>query len=165
MPVAIKLIYKRKAEARVCPTPIKDVPNEILVMQKLRHKGIVRYIEWFEDMDSFYLVTERVASNWTESIYSNNDEIDPDEECMTVKTNRGIVRLAVRGGASDLFSFIDLNITVPSSQRREIFTSIARGLAYMHHQHSTTHGDIKGKHCNSPTRCRGKHSIVYKLYS
>jgi serine/threonine protein kinase len=150
MPVAIKLIYKRKTEGKPFPTPAKDIPNEVIVLQKFKHKGIIRFVEWFECLHSFYLVTERVEANWTESIYTR-DEVDPSEECMAILTRNGRMRLAVRSGGSDLFSFIDLNVSVPSSQRQDIFSGIARSIGYMHHQHSTTHGDIKGMFSRSHT--------------
>lgn len=114
------------------------------MLQNFKHKGIIRFIEWFEDEEAFYLVTERVEANWTESIYSK-DEVNMGEECMTISTQTGRIRLAIRSGGSDLFSFIDLNVAVPSSQRQDIFSGIAKAVGYMHHQHSVTHGDIKGK--------------------
>lgn len=80
-------------------------------------------------------------SNWSYSSVSS-DEIDPNDECISVKTLVGYKRLPIRSGASDLFSYIDLNNSVPKHNQLLIFSQIVKAVEYMHRNHFT-HGDIK----------------------
>lgn len=154
-PVAIKLIYKR-SDCKYAPTPVSSLPNEITIIQRLaRHRNVIGFIEWFEDLECFYLVTERVESNWTGSAHACG-KIIPGEECMSIRNRWTRQRLAIWSGASDLFSFIDINTNVPRYQRRMIFLGIAKGVAYMHNEHSITHGDIKEENVLLSTKFEAK---------
>ncbi|KAJ3090138.1 hypothetical protein HK102_004569 [Quaeritorhiza haematococci] len=65
MRVAIKIIYKKVAMKQSSAATTSDVPAEIMILRQLRHDNIIEFLDWFEDRNSFYLVTERYGGRWT----------------------------------------------------------------------------------------------------
>lgn len=167
--VAIKIIYKRESEkGTVAASKYKDLPNEIKILRQLSDPNIVEFIEWFEDCKAYYLVTERVSSHWDENTGCVSKEVDDssreEDECMVIKLPSApyFIRIAIRSGISDLFSFIDCQTVVPQRFRSGIFSKIASGISYMHSR-GFIHGDIKEENillsdCYNPKICDFGHS-------
>lgn len=55
---ALKIIKKSKYKT---PAEIKMIKNEIAIMKLVDHPNIVKLFEFFEDDESFYIITEYCA--------------------------------------------------------------------------------------------------------
>lgn len=56
-PVAIKVMNKRGLK----PRQITLIRNEVEILKTLDHSNIVKFLDFFEEDDFFYLVTERIS--------------------------------------------------------------------------------------------------------
>lgn len=160
MPVAIKLIYKSTSASKTSKPPattttttttnFNDLPSELRILMGMKHSNVIQFLEWFEDEYAFYMVSERIVSNWTTTAsckmdnMMQDDRIGLDDDCITVRIPHypHRARIGVRSGASDMFSYIDSNSTVPAHERQTIFAKIAKALVFLH-ENGVTHGDLK----------------------
>ncbi|KAJ3003584.1 hypothetical protein HKX48_001695 [Thoreauomyces humboldtii] len=67
--VAVKFILKSKVPAQgwARDSELGVVPMEVFMLKNISHSNIISYIDFYEDMTFFYLVTELHGAPWTSS--------------------------------------------------------------------------------------------------
>ena len=109
------------------PETRQSIPFEIQALKTLRHPNIVAFIDWFQDPQYFYLVTELHGSEWERA----ND---------FKRINRGPVR---RRTSMDLFECIDIHTRFDEKLARRVFGQIVEAVYYLHHDRNLVHRDMK----------------------
>ncbi|KAI8903424.1 kinase-like domain-containing protein [Powellomyces hirtus] len=67
--VAVKFILKSKVPAQgwARDSELGVVPMEVFMLKNISHTNIIKYLDFYEDMTFFYLVTELHGAPWTSS--------------------------------------------------------------------------------------------------
>ncbi|KAJ3223058.1 hypothetical protein HK099_001585 [Clydaea vesicula] len=141
-PCVIKLIYKKN---EVNLKPCTKTPEEILLFKTFNHPNILQFIEHFEDEDNYFLVTSRIV-NYSDVDLIDEDKIQPWDECISIETpfaNENIIRVPLRNGQCDLFSYLEKKQTLPIDKIKKIVFGLVKSVHYLHTELNITHGDIK----------------------
>ncbi|KAJ3223504.1 hypothetical protein HK099_001035 [Clydaea vesicula] len=148
-PVAIKIVYKTNDRFRNGETGTKDLPKEIAILKNLDPaENILNFIEYFEDSLAFYIVTERVIADWSEENENRepSDEIQQYDNVMTIKILHTfppyLMKIPVRSGPSDLFSFLNNINSISEKNIKYIFKQIVLGVSKLHSS-GIVHKDLK----------------------
>jgi len=116
--VAIKVIL-RSAAGRVIKDPeLGMIPVEAFILRRIKHKNIIKLIDFYQDANAFYIVTELAGSNWEQGRSHS---------------------VASR----DLFEMVDSANGLPEDQCRKIFRQLVSAIAYLQLSCSLVHRDIK----------------------
>ncbi|KAJ3378555.1 hypothetical protein HDU92_007315 [Lobulomyces angularis] len=141
-PCVIKFIYKKNDQEKSKNT----IPDEILLFQNFNHPNILQFVEYFEDDDNFFLVTSRILNYKYDFEIIDEDEIQPWDECISIETISGtesIIRVPLRNGQCDLFSYLEKFQTLSIDQIRKVVFGLVKSIHYLHTELNITHGDIK----------------------
>ncbi|KAJ3176841.1 hypothetical protein HDU87_004772 [Geranomyces variabilis] len=67
--VAVKFILKSKVPAQgwARDSELGVVPMEVFMLKNISHENVIKYVDFYEDMTFFYLVTELHGAPWTSS--------------------------------------------------------------------------------------------------
>ncbi|KAJ3163470.1 hypothetical protein HDU86_000049 [Geranomyces michiganensis] len=67
--VAVKFILKSKVPAQgwARDSELGVVPMEVFMLKNISHENVIKFVDFFEDMTFFYLVTELHGAPWTSS--------------------------------------------------------------------------------------------------
>merc|ERR1719266_552190 len=129
-PVAIKIIKKQSYCSKlVWPTEFDGqvVPLEVFLMQKLNHiNGVIKFLEYFETLESYILVLERMVPN------KKCDKCQNDL-CNCEKTTNQI---------QDLWDFITNHGPLDEDLARKIFTQVVQTIQEIT-KAGVVHRDIK----------------------
>jgi len=129
-PVAIKIIKKQSYCSKlVWPTEFDGqvVPLEVYLMQKLNHiNGVIKFLEYFETLESYILVLERMVPN-------KKCEKCQNDLCNCEKTTNQI---------QDLWDFITNHGPLDEDLARKIFSQVVQTIQEIT-KAGVVHRDIK----------------------
>ncbi|KAJ3129427.1 hypothetical protein HK100_008647 [Physocladia obscura] len=157
IPVAIKIIYKKRATSI---KPLTEIPSEIEILKHLNansnnNGAILKYIEDWQDKNHFYLVTELFGSDWLSSTkWSTSEKFAP--VVFNARYNGASTRVALpfSAGSSDLWAWAYVHrayvyesshhqhTMLPILPIKRIVKQLAIALSEMHAL-GFYHGDIK----------------------
>lgn len=133
LPVAIKVISKNRLDNNVYYMVIREVH----IMSTLNHPGIIKLVDFFEDADYFYIVTELFGCSWAEEKHQSFPSNSLNEETAVASEYLGTY---------DLFQFLDgLSVrgrTLSEALIRDIFTQIYEAVIYLFNNR-ICHCDLK----------------------
>ncbi|KAJ3027644.1 UNVERIFIED_CONTAM: hypothetical protein HDU68_003402 [Siphonaria sp. JEL0065] len=149
--VAIKIIYKSK------PSLHAAFPAEVEILKHLNSdpstsSHLLKYIEDWQDVNNFYVVTELFGSDWLSSVSSSEPELKPIS--FPFKFNGSVISVSfpISAGSSDLWAWsyahrAYMNQTeghsfLPLSPVKQIVKQVALALKEMHSK-GFYHGDLK----------------------
>ena len=123
--VAVKFIRKSKIPPS---SRIGNVPSEVHILRGLAHQNIIRFIEYFDDKDYVYLVTELHGISWTlpSSMLSHNSH--PQLKSL------GHFRRGPKASLippCDLFECIEAHSYLPASLILHIFRQVLSAVDYL----------------------------------
>jgi hypothetical protein len=126
--VAVKFIRKSKIPPS---SRIGDLPSEVHILQRISHPNIIRFIEYFDDQDYVYLITEMHGISWTlpSSLLSHNSH--PQLKSI------GHFRRAPKNilvPPCDLFECIEAHSYLPAPLILHIFKQVLAAVEYLHKQ-------------------------------
>ncbi|KAJ3231492.1 hypothetical protein HDU81_003718 [Chytriomyces hyalinus] len=152
-PVALKIIYKEfighqptsseieillRFKSRTLTTPASTSSNH--------GSNVLEYVEHFQDVHHFYLVTNLVMSNWAVTL--QDSQLTP----LSFNTDAASYSLPFWNGSSDLYSWnlyhrahllaTEGHKLLPLMVVKHIVRSIAHALSKLHHD-GFYHGDVK----------------------
>ncbi|KAJ3231494.1 hypothetical protein HDU81_003720 [Chytriomyces hyalinus] len=144
--VAIKVIYKKRQGRKNDP-----LPSEIVLLKELCNVSqfILRYLDCWQDVNHYYMVTELFGNNWNDVYSSSNTELHP---IILRSMNSEMYVFSMAVGCSDLYSWSFayrckfFNMTgysmLPMKPVKFIVRQIAAALYHLH-KRGYYHGDIK----------------------
>ncbi|KAI8833656.1 kinase-like domain-containing protein [Chytriomyces cf. hyalinus JEL632] len=144
--VAIKVIYKKR-QGRIND----PLPSEIVLLKELCNVSqfILRYVDCWQDVNHYYMVTELFGNNWNDVYSANNSELHP---IILRSMNSEMYVFSMAVGCSDLYSWSFayrckfFNMTgysmLPMKPIKFIVRQIAAALYHLH-KRGYYHGDIK----------------------
>ncbi|KAI8824621.1 kinase-like domain-containing protein [Chytriomyces cf. hyalinus JEL632] len=155
-PVALKIIYKEFIGHQATSSEIEIllrlqsrtlVPDSTTASVSLSHGShLLEYVDHFQDVHHFYLVTNLVMSNWAVTL--QDSQLTP----LSFKTDSASYSLPFWNGSSDLYSWnlyhrAHLQATeghklLPLMVVKHIVRSIAHALSKLHND-GFYHGDLK----------------------
>ncbi|KAJ3342877.1 hypothetical protein HDU83_005919 [Entophlyctis luteolus] len=157
--VAIKIIYKARASAKV-----QRVPSEIAVLKQLNsisttspESNLLRYVDDWQDSHHFYLVTELFGSDWLAAAATSgasSDTMLPLNFQAVFNGHTTSISLGFSAGSSDLWAWAYAHRAyvwtvsnhehsyLPIQPVKHIIRQTAAAIAEMHAQ-GFYHGDIK----------------------
>ncbi|KXN67801.1 kinase-like protein [Conidiobolus coronatus NRRL 28638] len=119
--VAIKFMYKTLALNSLVGHPTEGaIPIEVYIQGNLHHPNITELIDFYQDDDFYYLITELSGDPWSVQTVNNRQ----------------------LSGARDLFEFHKIRGNLSESECRIILKQLISALIYMK-SHNVFHGDIK----------------------
>jgi hypothetical protein len=126
--VAVKFIRKSKIPLS---NRIGNIPSEVHILRGLVHQNIIRFIEYFDDQDYIYLVTELHGISWTlpSSLLSHNSH--PQLKSL------GHFRRSPKASLvppCDLFECIEAHSYLPASLILHIFRQVLSAVDYLQKQ-------------------------------
>ncbi|KAJ3015826.1 UNVERIFIED_CONTAM: hypothetical protein HDU68_012554 [Siphonaria sp. JEL0065] len=148
--VAIKIIYKSK------PSVQATLPAEVEILKHLNSdpstsSHLLKYIEDWQDVNNFYVVTELFGSDWLSSV-SSEPEFKPISFPIQFNGSAISVSLPISAGSSDLWAWsyahrAYMNQTeghsfLPLMPVKQIVKQIGMALKEMHSK-GFYHGDLK----------------------
>nr|GAT56384.1 predicted protein [Mycena chlorophos] len=160
---AVKFIVKAKIPARawVLLDDGSRLPSEIVLLRAIDHPNVVKFIEWFEDEDHFYLIQELHGSPWfrtspspTISASSSLPSLSPSDSTDSITLSPPITPPSSpfcapllrypRRPSYDLFEFIEQHKEkrLSEDQARYVLKQVVEAVAYLD-RHGATHRDIK----------------------
>ncbi|KAJ3126992.1 hypothetical protein HK100_009987 [Physocladia obscura] len=160
-PLAIKIIYKAKPGM----IPVSLYPPEIQILQRLttaqveiKNSPLVTYIDSWQDLNHFYLVTNYCGTDW-ESHSNNYIDTTHPRNVSFQSRYLGEIRthsFPITTGSNDLWQWsyalrcynyyhntnAKASTIVPRQAIKHVIRQIAQGLSFMHSQ-GIYHGDVK----------------------
>ena len=116
------------------------IPSEVYFLQRLNHPHIVQFLDFFDDRDYIYLVTELHGISWTlpnaRLSYHSHPQLKAPGHFRTKPKAVG------REPPSDLFECIEAHSYLPAPLILHIFRQVLSAVLYMHRQ-GVLHRDIK----------------------
>ncbi|KND03398.1 CAMK/CAMKL/PASK protein kinase [Spizellomyces punctatus DAOM BR117] len=170
--VACKFIVKSKVPAQgwARDAELGVVPMEVFMLKNIQHDNIITYLDFFEDMTFFYLITELHGAPWTStrSDPSGESSAPPPTQTLTPITptsffpgeraSGGMVSSGsapaspplspmmipklTRRPSMDLFECIEQHDRLTESQARFVFRQIISAIKHLHSL-GIVHRDIK----------------------
>ncbi|KAF7323063.1 Protein kinase domain-containing protein [Mycena chlorophos] len=162
---AVKFIVKAKIPARawVLLDDGSRLPSEIVLLRAIDHAHVVKFIEWFEDEDHFYLVQELHGSPWfrtspspTISASSSLPSLSPSDSTDSITLSPPITPPSSpfcapqlrypRRPSYDLFEFIEHHKEkrLSEAQARYVLKQVVEAVFFLD-GHGLTHRDIKAR--------------------
>lgn len=141
--VAVKFIRRSKIPESAWfydPSSQLRIPSEVHFLQRLNHPNIVRFLDFFDDRDYIYLVTELHGTSWTLPNARLSSESHP--QLKAAGHFRTKPRAAGKEPPCDLFECIEAHSYLPASLILHIFRQVLSAVLYMHRQ-GILHRDIK----------------------
>lgn len=138
--VAVKFIYRKNINQAhwSFDSELGMIPSEVFYLKNLSHRGIVQFLDYFEDGRYVYLVTELHGTSWNPRI---NLELNPKrnpglkiDKCTPVKSETS--------APCDLFECIEAHKHLPESTIHYIFTQLLDIVAYLSSE-GIVHRDLK----------------------
>ncbi|KAI8609273.1 kinase-like domain-containing protein, partial [Chytriomyces sp. MP71] len=113
---------------------------EIMILQKLNHPNVIKYIDHVIKGSHVILITELHGSEWTPSMVAVN--LRPNKHAFTTSATETVSsnELSKQMSSCDLFECIDERI--PEKQAKRIYAQIALAVDYLH-QSDIVHRDLK----------------------
>lgn len=93
------------------------IPFEIYILQYVKHPNVIRFIDWFEDQQYFYLITELHGKQW----------------------NADRVTSITDGSCFDLFECISSHGRLEEHISKHIFQQVVNAISYLHCQLNVCH--------------------------
>ena len=138
--VAVKFIYRKNINQAhwSFDSELGMIPSEVFYLKNLNHRGIVQFLDYFEDGRYVYLVTELHGTSWNPR---SNSELNPNrnpglkiDTCIPVKSEAP--------APCDLFECIEAHKHLPESTIHYIFTQLLDIVAYLSSE-GIVHRDLK----------------------
>lgn len=126
------------------------VPMEVYILKNVRHKNIVRFLDYIEDERFCILVEELHGTQWTK-VGDRSKELVDEIDKMSISDARagvaeakatGLVPALVRTKSMDLFECIERHYRLPEKMAKRVFGQIADAVSYLHSK-GVVHRDIK----------------------
>lgn len=161
--VAVKFIYKLNINANnwTFDSELGLIPTEVFYLKTLNHRGIVQFLDYFEEDRYVYLVTELHGINWGEMGRNSglNDKSNPGLKMKMIEktkmANESInTTMNTKNNTTsdddpqnntspcDLFECIEAHYYLPESTIHLIFTQLLEISAYLTTQ-GLVHRDLK----------------------
>ncbi|PWN46347.1 kinase-like protein [Ceraceosorus guamensis] len=171
-PVAVKFIFKDKVPNHgwVRDPSLGVIPMEAFVLKVVKHPGVVRFVDLFDDDAYFYLIMEHHGTPWqAPEPTSAKTPKNANETTAQEKTPKGMPTSspmatsksqpsAVKGAESlrpapmerrsscDLFECIEQHSRLSENKARWVFAQIVEAVYHLDTM-GITHRDIKDENC------------------
>jgi len=140
--VAVKFIYRPNINTSnwLFDGELGMIPSEVFYLKKLRHAGIVQFLDYFDDGRYIYLVTELHGTSWSSA---KNPDLSPEKNpgLRSIPTTHSATD-DTGGRPCDLFECIEAHTYLPERTIHYIFMQLLDVFKYLKQQ-GIVHRDLK----------------------
>ncbi|KAI9019107.1 kinase-like domain-containing protein [Hyaloraphidium curvatum] len=154
--VAIKFIFRNRIPAQgwARDPDLGVVPMEVYILKNVRHRNIVRFLDYIEDERFCILVEELHGTQWTKPdnpIHKQPAAPAAELSALSLKDKASALGAAQAAGevpalrrtkSMDLFECIEQHNRLPEKEAKKVFKQVAEAVAYLHNK-GVVHRDLK----------------------
>lgn len=140
--VAVKFIYRPIINQShwSFDSELGMIPSEVFYLKNLNHRGIVQFLDYFEDGRYVYLVTELHGTSWNPN---NNPQLNAKRNPgLKIATDTCTDMCVSTSAPCDLFECIEAHKHLPESTIHFIFTQLLDIVSYLSGE-GIVHRDLK----------------------